>query len=340
MKAVVYVEPGRLEIEERPLPAPLPEEALVRVSHVGICGSDLLLWEGGFDRVTPPVIVGHEFSGVIEDPNGAPDLSAGDRVVVEPLIACGECALCVTGDYNACVRLGLYGIDRDGAAASHVAVSWGRIHHIPASLSLRHAALAEPTAVACHMVSRAEVSSGSTVLVVGGGPIGVLVAAVCRTRGAARVVVSEPGDDRRERASETGAETFDPRSGTPASLLGEDAAGFDVAFELTGVEAGLASAVEACRPKGTVLLGGLPHKPIPLSVSTAVLKELTLRGSRVYRAEDVEQAIALLAANEIPAEFLITREVPLERSLEDAYVRLRDLRTDMKILITPGMEST
>lgn len=335
MKAVVYIEPGRIDIEDRPLPVPSRGEALIRVAHVGICGSDLLLWEGGFNRVSPPVIVGHEFSGVVDDPNGAPGMNAGDRVVVEPLISCGECELCAAGAYNACVRLGLYGIDRDGAAATHVAIPWARIHRIPDGLSLRHAALAEPTAVACHMVSRAAVSSGTTVVVVGGGPIGVLVAAVCRARGAGRVIVSEPGDDRRRHIAEMGVETFDPRTGDTTTALGEGAAGFDVAFELTGVAAGLAAAVDAARPQGTVLLGGLPHEPIPLSVSTAVLKELTLLGSRVYRSDDFQRAIALLASGDIPAESMITRDVPLDRSIDEAYVRLRDLRTDMKILITP-----
>jgi 2-desacetyl-2-hydroxyethyl bacteriochlorophyllide A dehydrogenase len=337
VKVIAYGGPGVLELQEREKPVPAEGQVLLAVSHVGICGSDLLIWEGGLPRVPANVVMGHEFSAVIADPNGQAGLSAGDRVVVEPLLNCGECGSCRRGSYNACARLRLIGIDVDGAAADFVVAPAHRVHAIPDELSLRDAALAEPTAVACHMADRAGVSSGSTVVVVGGGPIGALVALVCRARGAARVVVSEPAEDRRTLIQQLGLEVFDPVAHGLDRLIADIGGdGADVTFELTAVPAGLAAAIEAARPQGTVLLGGLPNGPIPVATAPAILKELALVGARVYRAEHFTEAIRLLAEGAVPADRLITRVVPLPDAVEGAYTRLRDIRTDMKILIEPG----
>lgn len=331
MRTIVYTEPGSLQVQDRPVPTPGPGEVLVRVAWAGICGSDLLLWEGGFARVTPPVVVGHEFSGVIANANGVEGIQDGDRVVVEPLLNCGVCGRCTTGNYNVCEKLGLTGIDVDGAAADYVVVPAHRIHRIPDSLSLRDAAMAEPTAVAVHMCRRAEVRPGDSVYIAGAGPIGVLVALVARAFGAARILISEPSDQRREQVAALGFETFNPVTDDAASIANT----FDIGFELTGVGAAAAGIVAAVRPQATILLGGLPHKPMELPVAAMVLKELVLRGSRTYRSEDVVTAIELLDAGQVPASTLITREVAIDDAIEGAFVQLRDVRSDMKILIRP-----
>ena len=208
MQAVVYEAPGRLELRERAAPEPGPHDVLVEVAYLGICGSDLLMWDGGFARVTPPVIVGHEFSGTVVACGSAVNVPIGTRAAIEPLLPCGECAPCVRGDTNICERLRLIGIDVDGAAASLVVVPAARVHPIPEELSLRDAALVEPTAVACHMVDRTGLAADSTVLIVGGGPIGALVALVAKARGAARVLVSEPNPERRALVDALGIETL------------------------------------------------------------------------------------------------------------------------------------
>lgn len=336
MDAVVYIRPGELSLTSRPAPQPRPGEVLVDVTYVGICGSDLLIWAGGMARVQPPVVLGHEFSGVISDPNGCVGISAGDRVAVEPLLECGDCVACRAGDYNVCVRLRLIGIDVDGAAASSVVVPAGRLHRIPDQLSLRDAALAEPSAVALHMARRAGTTMSSRVLVVGGGPIGTIVASVCKHIGVETLVVSEPNPRRRELHHELGLGTFDPTAQGPEELArraGPD--GFDIVFELTGLAAGLATALGAVAPHGTVLLGGLPHGEVPVEVSAAVFKEVTLKGARVYTAKDVADAVELLAAGAIPAGRLVSREVALSDAIDDAYRVLRGGADDMKILITP-----
>jgi 2-desacetyl-2-hydroxyethyl bacteriochlorophyllide A dehydrogenase len=335
MDAVVYTSPGHLELLEVPEPAPAPGEVLLEVAHLGICGSDLLIWEGGLPRVRPPVVLGHEFCGTVLDPNGVPGVAAGLRVAVEPLLNCGRCGPCGSGQYHACRHLRLIGIDVDGAAAPRVAVPAHRLHALPDSLPLRAAALTEPTAVAVHMARRAGVSFGDRVAVLGGGPVGALVALVCRAAGVEHLVVSEPNASRRARLAELGMATFDPTTEDVAAFVdGTDGEGFDVVFEVTGVPAALATSTEIVRVQGTVLLGGLPAKPLPLTVASAVLKEVTLRGSRVYSGRDMDEAIRLLDRGAVPGDRLVTREVALADAVEGAYERLRRSPDDMKILIT------
>lgn len=337
MRAIAYTAPGSLELVDRPEPAPAPGHVIVEVAALGICGTDLLIWQGGMERVVPPVVIGHEFSGTVVDAGDVAGIARGLRVAVEPLLNCGECAPCRRGDYNVCVRLGLLGIDADGAAARRVQVPAHRLHPIPAELSLRDAALVEPTAVALHMYGRSGARPGDTVLIVGGGPIGALVAAVARAKSAGRVVISEPNHTRRGLLAAQGFETFDPAAAPLADLVASAAPsdGFDVTFELTGIPVGLAAAVEATRIQGTVLMGGLAHAPIPFTSARAVMKELTFRGARVYRSGEFDEAISLLAAGAVDAAAIVTRVVPLADGIAGAFEALRDSRDEMKILIEP-----
>jgi (R,R)-butanediol dehydrogenase/meso-butanediol dehydrogenase/diacetyl reductase len=337
MQAVVYAGPGRLELQDRPDPSPGDDEALLAVSHVGVCGTDLLIWAGGLERVKPPVVLGHEFSATVIHAPAATGVVEGQPVVVEPLLSCGSCTPCRSGNGHVCVRLGLVGIDVDGAAAATVAVPARRLHPVPQGLGLREAALAEPTAVACHMVNRASVTPGVTVLVVGGGPIGVLVGLVALSAGAGLVVVSEPNARRRAVAEAVGLPTSTPEVEPTAALAdraGSD--GFDVAFELTGLGVGLQTAIEATRVRGTVLLGGLPHGAVTVPTAPAVLKELELRGSRVYRSSDFPAALALLADGRVPASRLITKVVALDQAIDGAFRAIRDDKWEMKVLIDVG----
>jgi (R,R)-butanediol dehydrogenase/meso-butanediol dehydrogenase/diacetyl reductase len=332
MKTITYRGPDDLAILDRPEPVVTPGHALVEVAALGICGSDLLLWDGGFDRVVPPVVVGHEFSGVVASANGGP-VAEGTRVVVEPLLNCGECAPCRRGDYNVCTRLRLLGIDVDGGGARSVAVPFGRLHPIPDTLDLTLAALAEPTAVALHMWERSGAQPSDTVFIAGGGPIGALVASVARAKGVQKIVISEPNESRRALLDELGFETFDPMKSELSEIIDQLAKdGFDICFELTGVAAGLRSAIQAVRVQGTVLLGGIAHADLPFPSATVVLKEIVLWGARTYRSQNVVEAIELLDAGAVDRR-IVTRIVPLEHAITDAFEALRSARDEMKILI-------
>ncbi|HEX6445581.1 MAG TPA: alcohol dehydrogenase catalytic domain-containing protein [Streptosporangiales bacterium] len=339
MKAVVYTAPGELRLTDVPVPRPAAGEVLVEVGHVGICGSDLLVWEGGLDRVRPPVVLGHEFCGTVVDANGCGGVRDGQRVAVEPLLNCGRCLACRAGHGHVCRTLRVIGVDVDGAAARYVTVPAARLHALPDGVPLRDAALTEPTSVAVHMVRRSGVGPGDRVLVLGGGPIGVLVALVARTNGVADLVVSEPNPRRRERLAGFGFDTFDPGAGGVETLLGRtDGEGFDVVFEVAGVAATLAAAPELARVRGTILLGGLPHRPVEAPFATAVMREQHLVGSRVYESRDMADAVELIASRRIPVAGLVTREVSLTDAIPDAYEVLRAGRDELKILVTPGAD--
>jgi (R,R)-butanediol dehydrogenase / meso-butanediol dehydrogenase / diacetyl reductase len=334
MLSVVYSGPDRLALEDRPRPVPGPDDALLRVSHVGVCGSDLLVWSGGIDRVRPPVALGHEFSGVVESAPSDSGLRDGDRVVVEPLVNCGTCTACRRGRYNRCSWLRLIGIDIDGAAAEYVAAPAHRCYRIPDRLGLREAVLAEPLAVAVHMVRRAAVGIGDRVGVLGGGTIGSLVAAVCQRAGVAQVTVVEPDDRRREVVARLGVAT----SASLPEAAPPDDEQFDVTFEASGAAAAMSDTTRVTRPGGTVLLGGLPSGPRSVDVPAAVFKELHLLGSRVYREADFAESIRLLGDGLVATEPLLTDESTLATAVDDAYGAMRAGRTLMKAFIRVGDE--
>lgn len=336
MKAVAYTAPGELRLVDVPVPRPGAGEVLVEVAYVGICGSDLLVWDGGLDRVRPPVVLGHEFCGTVVDANGCVGVRDGQRVAVEPLLSCGQCLACRSGHGHVCRVLRVIGVDVDGGAARYVKAPANRLHPVPDGVALRDAALTEPTSVAVHMVRRSGMGPGDRVLVLGGGPIGVLIALVARTQDVGDLVVSEPNARRRDRLAGLGVDTFDPGAAGVETLLDRtDGEGFDVVFEVAGVAATLAAAPELARVRGTILLGGLPHHPVAVPFATAVMREQHLVGSRVYESGDMADAVGLIAAGRIPVTRLITREVPLEDAIEDAYEVLRAARDELKILVAP-----
>jgi len=190
MRASFYEGPGRFRTGTAPEPKAGAGEAVLKVKRVGICGTDLHIFQGHLDqRVPKGGIIGHEtFAEIAEAPHGS-GLSVGDRVVVEPLRVCGSCRACTMGAPFLCYKLKVLGVDVPGGMQEYWAVPTDRIIKVPSALSDDHAAVMEPLAIATHDVTRAKVGQGDAVLVFGGGPIGALIALVSRHRGA-RVIVS------------------------------------------------------------------------------------------------------------------------------------------------------
>ena len=335
MQAVVYEGPDSLSVSERPHPSPEQGEVLVEVGYFGICGTDLLVWKGGLPRIEPPVILGHEFCGTVAEDNLDNGMSTGQNVAIEPLLNCGSCRPCRTGNYHVCRNLRVIGVDVDGGAAPYVAVPAGCLHPLPSSLSLRTAVLTEPLSVAVHMVKRASVQVGDEVLILGGGPIGALVALVAGISGAGSVVVSEPQPFRREVLGELGIETLDPGAVELTEVVADRTGGegVDVVFELSGANPAIAAAPLLAGVRGTVLLGAIiGHSPsVPLG--TVTLREQKLLGARVYQSRDVEDAIRILGEGHIPSETIISHEMPLESSLSEGFEVLRNGADAMKIVV-------
>ncbi|MEO0588793.1 MAG: alcohol dehydrogenase catalytic domain-containing protein, partial [Planctomycetota bacterium] len=205
MKAAALQQDKTFRTESRAAPAPGPGEARLDVAWCGVCGTDLHIFQGHMDsRVAFPQVIGHEASATVAEVGpGVTHVSPGDAVVVRPLDACGKCGACKRGHSHICTRLNFIGIDSPGAFQNSWNVRADLLHKLPPGLDLRHAAFVEPLAVACHDVRMAEVVANETAVVLGGGPIGMLIALVARAAGA-RVVLSELNPARRALAERLG----------------------------------------------------------------------------------------------------------------------------------------
>ncbi|MFN0088397.1 MAG: zinc-binding dehydrogenase [Blastocatellia bacterium] len=335
MKAAFYEGNERIRIGECTPIAPGEGEAQIRVSHCGICGTDLHVFHGEMDhRVPRPAIIGHEMSGVIEAVGaGVRGWVAGDRVAVRPLVSCGACPACRAGHSHICQKLKVIGVDRPGAMQKLLTVPAHTLHRLPESLSLKEGALIEPIAVAAHDVRLGEVREGEYVVVLGGGPIGALVALVARQQGA-RVLVSELNPFRIDLLRDLGLETVNP-SETDLVALVEDqtgGAGADVVFEVTGSRAGAEIMTKLPRVRGRIVIVAIFSQPLQVDLFKFFWREIGMRGARVYESQDFEAAIALAASGTLPMDRLITNVCPLD----DLEWGLRQLETGgevMKVLI-------
>ncbi|MGK3204258.1 zinc-dependent alcohol dehydrogenase [Amycolatopsis sp. MEPSY49] len=317
-----------------PVPPP-PGHVRIDVAYTGICGTDLHIYHGDMDgRVQPPGVLGHEMSGrVAELGTGVEGWRPGDAVTVMPLRWCGECPACRTGHTHVCHRLVFLGIDAPGSMQTSWTVPAETLVRLPYDLRLDHAALVEPVAVAVHDVRRADLRAGERVLVVGGGPIGLLIAIVARRSGAA-VLLAEPDPFRRSVAEGLSLTPLDPRAEDFSATVDRQTggAGVAVAFEVSGAEAGVATAVGALATRGRLVQVAIHPVPRPVDLHRFFWRELTLVGARLYDRDDFTAAVGLLGEGAIPAAALISRTEPLERAA-DAFAALEGGEGVMKVLV-------
>jgi (R,R)-butanediol dehydrogenase / meso-butanediol dehydrogenase / diacetyl reductase len=314
MLAANYVGARTITVEERE-PAELgPGEVRLAVAYVGICGTDLHVFHGDMDgRVTKPATIGHEMSGtIVELGAGVQGWSVGDPVTVMPLAWDGTCPACRAGNEHICQHLDFIGIDSPGALQQDWNVPASTLVRLPADVSLRDAALLEPVAVAVHDVRRSELAAGDKAVVIGAGPIGVLIAIVAAASGA-DVVIAEIDPARRAAAAEMGLVTLDPSSVDQAAWVEEwtGGAGADVVFEVSGAAAAVLAATDLVKVRGTLVLVAIHPQPRPVNLHRVFWRELRILGARVYQRRDFERAAELVAAGAIPAGKLVTSVVPL-----------------------------
>jgi (R,R)-butanediol dehydrogenase / meso-butanediol dehydrogenase / diacetyl reductase len=320
-------------------PAPLfvlgPGEVRIDVAYTGICGTDLHILHGDMDaRVSMPAVLGHEMSGrIAETGPGVDTWKVGDPVTVMPLEWCGTCPACLAGHAHICQRLVFVGIDSPGAMQSSWTVPSGILVRLPDEVSLRDAALVEPTAVAVHDVRRGQLAKGERVLVVGGGPVGLLVAVVAREAGG-EVLVLEVDAHRRSVITGLGFDVLDPtRDDVPTYVEGwTRGAGVPLAFEVSGSQPGLDTAVDALGVRGRLVVVAIHPQSRPVSLFRLFWRELTVIGARVYERVDYERAVDLVAAGVVPADALISAVVSLAEAA-DAFVQLESGGGVMKVLI-------
>ncbi|MCB2175339.1 MAG: alcohol dehydrogenase catalytic domain-containing protein [Actinomycetales bacterium] len=294
--------------------APAPGEVRIKVAYVGLCGTDLHIAHGHMDRrVTTPLVFGHEMSGVVDAVgDGVDGWVPGDAVTVMPLLWDGTCPACVAGHQHICQNLTFVGIDSPGALQALWNVPASTLVRVPPSIDLRDAALIEPVAVAVHDVRRGRVAGGDAVVVLGGGPIGTLIASVA-TRFGARVAVVEPDPARRAMVRGLGFQTPDPATADVVAWVEEwtGGAGADVVFEVSGAAAAVATVTDLAKVRGTIVVVAIHAEPRPVNLQRVFWRELEVLGARVYERADFETAVELLDAGAVPAEALITRVAPL-----------------------------
>lgn len=332
VKAVSLVQAGCFEGDARETPTPGPGEVLVKVTDVGICGSDIHWYQHGRmgDRaVEEPLVLGHESAGrVVEVGDAVADRGVGDRVAIEPGVPCGECAYCRQGMYNLCPDVEFMATPgTDGAFREYVTWPADYVYELPEGVSTHEGALCEPISVGTHAVRRADIGVGDAVLVMGAGPIGLLAADAARAAGATDVAVVDIVESKLNRALDRGADlAINSREADVGERVrGEFGAGVDAVIEATGSPPAIETAIEAPRPDGTVVLVGLaPDAEIPVDTFELVRGQIDVRGS--YRfANTYPTAMSLIADNEVDAAGIIDFELPFDR-LDAAFERAMDTK--------------
>jgi (R,R)-butanediol dehydrogenase / meso-butanediol dehydrogenase / diacetyl reductase len=334
MLTAAYTGNSTITIAEAEPAPPAPGEVQLRVAYVGLCGTDLHILHGNMDaRVETPLVFGHEMSGTIaaigHDVEG---WSVGDAVTVMPLAWDGTCPACLAGNSHICQNLDFIGIDSPGALQALWNVPAATLVALPAEIALDAAALVEPVAVAVHDVRRSELVPGDRAVVIGGGPIGVLIATVARAFGA-EVVVVELDPRRRDQVASLGFGTIDPREVDQVAWVEEwtGGAGADVVFEVSGAAAAVLGATALAKVRGTLVVVAIHPTPREVDLQRVFWRELRILGARVYQRTDFERAVELIADGTIPSELLITAIVPLAET-RAAFDELEAGRA-MKVLV-------
>lgn len=338
MKTLLYPEYERLEVTDRPAPEPARGEVRVRVAACGICGSELEAFRNRSPRRVPPLILGHEFCGVIDAV--APDVeiwAPGQRVVSHSLVACGTCVRCARGDTHLCAQRQIFGMHRPGAFAELVCAPAGALVAWPASLAAAAASLAEPLANGIHVVGLARRVSPALVAVVGAGPLGLLCLQAFRRLTAADVLMVDRVPERLETARRLGA-THVVHSGEEdvvariASLTGGE--GADVVVDAAGAAWTKANSVKATRAGGMTVWLGLHENTIPFDSFDVTLGERTIQGSYCASLEELELAVDLLARGRIDGSSWI-KTFPLDEGVQAFERMLKPAGDDIKAVLVP-----
>ena len=329
-----YVGNQTIDVSEAEPVSPAAGMVQIKVAYAGICGTDLHILHGHMDqRVTTPAIIGHEMSGTIAAVGeGVRGWNVGDAVTVMPLAWDGTCPACLAGNEHICQNLDFIGIDSPGALQEYWNVPAEVLVALPATLRLDHAALVEPVAVSVHDVRRSSLVPGEKAVVIGGGPIGVLIATTAREFGG-EVVVIELDAARRQAIADLGFEVLDPRAVDQVAWVAEwtGGAGADVVFEVSGAAAAVLGATDLARVRGRLVIVAIHPDPRPVNLQRVFWRELTIIGARVYQRADYETAVELLTRGVIPADLMITRIEPITRTAA-AFEALASGQA-MKILI-------
>ena len=328
-------------VEQITARAPGRGEVSVKVAYCGICGTDMHVYHGNMDaRVGFNRTLGHEMSGTVAKLGAGVDgVRVGQKVVVRPLDPCDDCPACTAGHRHVCQKLHFLGLDTDGAMQESWTVPAHTLHVLPDDVRMDRAALIEPVAVACHVVRLAGLKAGEDVVVIGGGPIGVLVAMVARD-GGGKVTISEVNPHRLAIAQKLGFDTIDPvKVDLPAAIRERTGGkGAEIVCEVSGTQSGVDAMTAVAATKARIMMVAIHATKPQIDLFQLFWRELQLIGARVYEPEDYEKAIAIIASGGVDADTIITDIRPLA-DIQAAFESLESTPTAMKTLIEMGTDA-
>ncbi len=333
----VMTEPKKITFREVPVPEAGPDQVLVKIKKIGICGSDIHVYHGTHPYTSYPVTQGHEVSGeIVSLGEYVKDLQIGQKVTIEPQVFCGRCWPCLHGKYNLCEKLKVMGFQTTGTASEYFAVDASKVTPLPEELSYSEGAMIEPLAVTVHAAKRFPELKGAKAVVLGCGPIGILLVQSLKALGAAEVLATDISDSRLELARSLGADyAVNTMKQEYASALleafGPDKA--DVAFECAGSDITMDQAIQNGRKGSTIILVAVFGKTAHVDLAKLNDSELDLNTSMMYRHEDYVDAIRFVKEGKISLKPLMSRHFAFE-DYQKAYEYIDNNReSTMKVLI-------
>lgn len=341
MQALVFTDIRKNQLQSLPVPRlTAPGDVRVRIRAVGVCGSDLHGYTGQSGRRVPGMVMGHEAAGTVEEVGvGVVDLKPGDRVAIQPVNFCGECAYCLEGKTSLCSNRKVLGVHAIAGGAFAEQVVWPArcLHRIPDQLTFEDASFAEPLAVCLHAVRLVDIKPYANIALVGSGPIGLLTLAILARLGLRRLFVSDLSDTRLELARRIGAtHTINPSRENALEVIQKETGGLgaDITIEAVGVSATAQQAIDLARNGGTVVWIGNNQKKIEIDMQAVVTRELRVQGSYAMNVSDFAAALDLLAEGALDTKLLLSQITALSDSepLFDALLADPDI---IKCVVTP-----
>ncbi|CAN5245128.1 2,3-butanediol dehydrogenase [soil metagenome] len=346
MRAAVYYGPNKIEIANVPEPTPGPGTVKVKVGYNGICGTDLHEYYAGpiFFPTEPhplthaqvPLVMGHEFSGVITDiGDGVTGWTEGDRVAIEPIYKCGHCPACKAGNYNICAQIGFHGLMSDGGMAEYTVVPTSMLHKLPDNVSMQLGALVEPMSVAYHAATLGETKPGDTAMVFGAGPIGIGLWFALRGKGIDDAFVVEPSATRRASIEALGARTLDPAALDVPAFIADHTDGrkADAVFDAAGVTPAVETALACVGARRPMVSVAIYEKPLTTPLLNLVMNESRIQGSLCYTSADFQAVIALMAQDKYDTTGWV-ESIAIDDVIDEGFEALH-AGAKMKVLVDP-----
>lgn len=335
MKVAVMTQPGCIQFSEVSAPEPEPNDVLIEVKATGICGSDLHFFSGRHPYARYPQVYGHEICGKVKAVGtSVTKFKPGDRVVVEPAVPCGECYPCRIGKYNCCSNIDMVGLVRQGGFAEQLTVSADHVYKIPDSMSYEIGALCEPFTIGAQIVSRANPRPGSTVTVLGAGPIGLTVVCLLKQLHSVKVFVSDVVPERLQKAKMFGAdEVVNAKTQDVIQHIMEatDHEGSNVVIESAGLPATMEQTIHLVSPGGRIVIAGLTQGNICFPGILFTNKEVEIYGSR-NNVDKFPEVIRFLDTHQDLAHTYITHKMPFE-DIVQAFEFARDKPSEVNKLV-------